>query len=113
MGAEIIPFAFPADRVDLPSMGMIGRVKKLVANSYEIPLAAMHSHSRKRDEAWPRQVAMYLCRDALGISLPKIGREFGNRDHTTVSHALEAVRGRMANPLYRADVEALREALRA
>lgn len=112
LNAEIIPFASPVERVALPSMGRIARIRNLVANSYEIPLAAMRSNSRVRDHAWPRQVAMYLCREMLGISLPKIGREFGHRDHTTVIQAIKAVKSRMAaDPIYRADVEALREAL--
>ena len=113
MGAEVIPFTIPVERVCLPSMGMIARVRNLVANSYEIPIEAMQSNSRKRDDAWPRQVAMYLCREVLGTSLPKIGREFGSRDHTTVISAIKAVKSRMADdPIYRADVEALKEALR-
>lgn len=113
MIAEVIPFSRQIERVYLPSMGMIARIQALVANSYEIPLSSMRSRGRDRDEAWPRQAAMYLCRDQFGISLPKIGREFGQRDHTTVIKAVKAVKTRMAaDPIYRADVEALREALR-
>ena len=93
-------------------MGRIARVQNLVANSYRVSPSTMRSHGRKRGEAWPRQVAMYLCREAFGIALPKIGREFGYRDHTTVIYAIAAVEKRMASdPIYRADVEALKGAL--
>lgn len=113
MSAEVIPFARPAERVPLPSLGRIARIQNIVANSYGVPQDSMRSESRKRDDAWPRQVAMYLCREMFGFSLPKIGREFGHRDHTTVMFAIHAVERRMsADPIYRADVEALRGALR-
>ena len=51
----------------------------------------MDSSKRKKDIAHPRQIAMYLCRELTGISLPKIGKEFGNRDHTTVMHAVNKI----------------------
>jgi chromosomal replication initiator protein len=43
-----------------------------------------------------RQIAMYLCRELTDLSLPKIGAEFGKRDHTTVIHACRKVRTLMA-----------------
>lgn len=110
MSAVVIPF--PAERIALPSFGIIARIQNLVANSYGIPPEAMRSESRVRDDAWPRQVAMYLARSITGKSFPCIGREFGNRDHTTVMFAIDQVEKRMAqDPIYRADVEALRAAL--
>ena len=42
---------------------------------------------RSNDIAFPRQVAMYLCRNVAQMSLPQIGKDFGKRDHTTVMHA--------------------------
>ena len=53
--------------------------------------------SRKQPLARARQVAMYLCRELTDLSLPKIGREFGGRDHTTVLHALDKVKQIMAS----------------
>jgi len=49
------------------------------------------SQKRNRNISFPRQIAMYLCRDIMGISLPKIGDEFGGRDHTTVIHAIQKI----------------------
>ena len=49
------------------------------------------SKGRKREIAYPRQIAMYLCRELTGLSLPKIGTEFGGRDHTTVMHACDKI----------------------
>ena len=50
---------------------------------------------RPRYIAWPRQIAMAMCRRWGGWSTPQIGREFGNRDHTTVMHAVEEVHRRL------------------
>ncbi len=111
--ADIIPFAPPNERIPLPSYGMVARIQNLVANSYGVDQTSMRSPSRNRDDAWPRQVAMYLARKITGKSFPNIGREFGNRDHSTVMFAMQAVEKRMdADPIYRGDVEALRAALR-
>ncbi len=49
------------------------------------------SQKRNRNISYPRQIAMYLCRDIIGLSLPKIGEEFGGRDHTTVIHAIQKI----------------------
>ncbi|NND03438.1 MAG: chromosomal replication initiator protein DnaA [Acidimicrobiia bacterium] len=52
--------------------------------------------SRKQPLARWRQIAMYLCRELTDLSLPKIGAQFGGRDHTTVIHAIEKIKGLMA-----------------
>ncbi|HEY0205081.1 MAG TPA: helix-turn-helix domain-containing protein, partial [Acetobacteraceae bacterium] len=51
----------------------------------------MSSARRARAVARPRQVAMYLAKQLTSRSLPEIGRKFGNRDHTTVMHAVKVV----------------------
>ena len=53
------------------------------------------SESKKRTSNinYPRQIAMYLCRNMTDLSLPKIGEYFGNRDHTTVLHACDKITG--------------------
>jgi chromosomal replication initiator protein len=121
MGADIHPLASPAwddvqaVAVPLPSMveyRPIARIQATVALSYAIRVEHMKSPCRWRRVAWPRQVAMYLTRELTHHSLPMIGHHFGERDHTTVLHAIRAVQRRMvADPLYAADVTALRQAL--
>ena len=66
-------------------------IKNTVCAKYNINVQDMDSSKRKKDIAHPRQIAMYLCRELTGISLPKIGKEFGNRDHTTVMHAVNKI----------------------
>ena len=52
--------------------------------------------SRSRVLVTARQIAMYLCRELTDLSLPKIGQQFGGRDHTTVMHADRKIRQLMA-----------------
>ena len=56
----------------------------------------LQSGSRSRTLTTARQIAMYLCRELTDLSLPKIGQEFGGRDHTTVMHANKKIKTQMA-----------------
>ncbi|MGE5329965.1 MAG: chromosomal replication initiator protein DnaA [Deltaproteobacteria bacterium] len=62
-----------------------------VAKYFNLKIDDFKSPKRNRDIAYPRQIAMYICREIAGISLPKIGEDFGGRDHTTVIHAYEKI----------------------
>jgi chromosomal replication initiator protein len=64
-----------------------------VSQYYEVPQTEMIGPSRRQPLARQRQVAMYVCREHTGLSLPKIGAAFGGRDHTTVMHAVEKITG--------------------
>ncbi|MFV1969463.1 MAG: chromosomal replication initiator protein DnaA [Acidimicrobiia bacterium] len=64
-----------------------------VSEYYEISQADMTGSSRRQPLARQRQVAMYVCREHTGLSLPKIGAAFGGRDHTTVMHAVDKITG--------------------
>lgn len=66
-------------------------VKKHVCKHFNIKQADLESSKRSRNLAFPRQIAMYICRDMTDLSLPKIGEAFGNRDHTTVLHACDKI----------------------
>ena len=66
-------------------------IKKEVCKKYNIKISDMESAKRKREFSYPRQIAMYLCRELTDSSLPKIGESFGGRDHTTVLHAYEKI----------------------
>lgn len=67
------------------------RIKEKVAEVFDIKMEDFNSKKRTRAIAYPRQIAMYLSRDLTDLSLPKIGEEFGGRDHTTVIHACDKI----------------------
>jgi len=69
----------------------IEEIQRKVAEHYTIRLTDMSSARRARAVARPRQVAMYLAKQLTKRSLPEIGRKFGNRDHTTVMHAVSRI----------------------
>ncbi len=62
---------------------------------FDLPRADLLGPSRKQPLARARQIAMYLCRELTDLSLPKIGAAFGGRDHTTVMHAVDKIKGLM------------------
>ncbi len=66
-------------------------IKKVVAHYYNIKITELNSKKRTRAITYPRQIAMYLCRELTNMSLPKIGEVFGGRDHTTVMHACDKI----------------------
>ncbi|HHY19960.1 MAG TPA: chromosomal replication initiator protein DnaA [Firmicutes bacterium] len=66
-------------------------IQKVVAEHYNLNVSDMKSRKRTRSIAFPRQIAMYLSRELTDLSLPKIGEEFGGRDHTTVIHACDKI----------------------
>ena len=87
-------------------------IQKKVAEHWSIRLTDMTSARRARAVARPRQVAMYLSKHLTSRSLPEIGRKFGNRDHTTVMHAVQRVTELMAgDPEFQERVELLRHML--
>ncbi len=66
-------------------------IQRRVADFYKIKHADLLSARRAREVARPRQIAMYLAKRLTPRSLPEIGRRFGNRDHTTVMHAVKRI----------------------
>lgn len=72
-------------------MVSISNIKKVVAQYYNIRVNEMDSKRRTRSVARPRQIAMALSKELTSHSLPEIGTDFGNRDHTTVLHACRKV----------------------
>ena len=73
------------------SKNKIDQVQQLVASHYNISVADLKSKKRVSSIAFPRQVAMYICRNILEESLSKIGIEFGGKDHTTVMHSVDKI----------------------
>lgn len=66
-------------------------IMEIVSTFYDIKMEDFKSKKRNRAISYPRQIAMYLCRELTDLSLPKIGEEFGGRDHTTVIHAYDKI----------------------
>ena len=62
-------------------------VQETVAKYFNIDAKDLRGSKRNNEVAFPRQIAMYLCRKVAQMSLPQIGKDFGKRDHTTVMHA--------------------------
>lgn len=102
----------PMCRAPYKPTTMIANIQAVVCAYYGLSPLHMVSAERGRRVARPRQVAMYLARELSGKSLPEIGRRFGDRDHTTVMHAIKVVEERMFDDAeILLDVEALRERL--
>jgi chromosomal replication initiator protein len=72
-------------------------IMETVSRYFDIKTEDFKSKKRSRDISFPRQIAMFLCRELTDMSLPKIGDEFGGRDHTTVLHAYEKISSDMEN----------------
>jgi len=72
----------------LPS---IDRVQEVVARRWGVTPEGLRSKARTKTLTIPRQVAMFLARDLLGMQLVEIGQAFGGRDHSTVIHSLDKV----------------------
>lgn len=80
-----------------------------VSRYFDIKPDEFKSKKRNREISYPRQIAMFLCRELTDLSLPKIGDEFGGRDHTTVMHAFDKIMDDMqANPEIRRTIDELK-----
>mgnify|MGYP000380463545 FL=1 len=66
-------------------------IKETVSKYFSIDKEELAGSKRSNDIAFPRQIAMYLCREIAGMSFPQIGVEFGNRDHSTVMHGYNKI----------------------
>jgi chromosomal replication initiator protein len=81
---DIIPSSKPKTITIQDIQGIIGQ-------KYNVKLEDFVAKKRTKSVAFPRQIAMYLSRELTDFSLPKIGEEFGGRDHTTVIHAHDKI----------------------
>ena len=66
-------------------------IQDIVGKYFNIDPKSLKGSKRSNDVTFPRQIAMYLCRNVANMSLPQIGRDFGKRDHTTVMHACNKI----------------------
>ncbi|HET6948541.1 MAG TPA: chromosomal replication initiator protein DnaA [bacterium] len=103
---ELLP-AVASRQITIPVL------QKSVAEHFGIRVEEMRAKRRTKGVAFPRQVAMYLARELTDASLPRIGEEFGGRDHTTVMHACERVKEALAqDPQFAARLKKLVDMLR-
>jgi chromosomal replication initiator protein len=74
----------------------VDRVQEVVARRWGVTPEGLRSKARTKTLTVPRQVAMFLARELLGMQLVEIGQAFGGRDHSTVIHSLDKVQREMA-----------------
>ncbi|HML44341.1 MAG TPA: chromosomal replication initiator protein DnaA [Hyphomicrobium zavarzinii] len=71
-------------------------ILRIISRHFGVSKGDLLSQRRHRSVVWPRQIGMYLAKQLTHRSLPEIGRRFGNRDHTTVLHAIRKIEGVIA-----------------
>ena len=97
MGGTDITLDLAIDALkDYISKGMgekddVHRIQKIVSEYFQISVEDIRSKKRSSNISFPRQIAMYLCRVMTNESFPKIGTEFGGKDHSTVMHSVEKI----------------------
>ena len=97
MGGSEITLDLAIDALkDFISKGMgekndVHRIQKIVSEYFQISVEDIRSKKRSSNISFPRQIAMYLCRAMTSESFPKIGIEFGGKDHSTVMHSVEKI----------------------
>ena len=69
----------------------VHRIQKIVSEYFSISVEDIRSKKRSSNICFPRQIAMYLCRVLTDESFPRIGIEFGGKDHSTVMHSVEKI----------------------
>jgi len=89
-------------------------IEGAVADFYNIKSSDIKSHRRMKVIAFPRQVAMYLCRKLTNLSFPEIGEKFGGKDHSTIVHAHNKIKNLCnQDPAIRSAVDTLVKSIKA
>lgn len=87
----------------------VKKIQDEVAKYYHVSTTDLIGPKRPKEIAFPRQIAMYLIRELLALSLPAIGNEFGGRDHTTVMYAHKQITEKMKNDIdVQKDIDAIK-----
>ena len=98
--------------IDTVTRLTVKTIQIVTAQEWGVTVEGLCSKSRTKNLTVPRQTAMYLIRELLGLQLVEIGIAFGSRDHSTVIHSLEKVLHLQENPEYKRRIVTLRERLR-
>jgi chromosomal replication initiator protein len=88
LAQEVLKDVFPQG--EMPEIS-VEQIQQTVVERFGMSLSELTGDRRSQSIVYPRQVAMYLCRELTDSSLPKIGKKFGGRDHTTVIHATSKI----------------------
>jgi chromosomal replication initiator protein len=88
LAQEVLQDVFPQG--EMPEIS-IEQIQQTVVERFRMTMQELTGDRRSQQIVYPRQVAMYLCRELTDSSLPKIGKKFGGRDHTTVIHATSKI----------------------
>jgi chromosomal replication initiator protein len=88
LAQEVLKDVFPQG--EMPEIS-VEQIQQTVVDRFGMTLQELTGDRRSQQIVYPRQVAMYLCRELTDSSLPKIGKQFGGRDHTTVIHATSKI----------------------
>lgn len=111
LAADALKDIIPSNK---PKVITIPKIQEAVGEKYQIKLEDFAAKKRTKTIARARQIAMYLARELTDLSLPKIGEEFGGRDHTTVIHAHEKISKTLeSDPVLEKELEELKEQLKS
>jgi chromosomal replication initiator protein len=88
LAQEVLKDVFPQG--EMPEIS-VEQIQQTVIERFNMTIQELTGDRRSQSIVYPRQVAMYLCRELTDSSLPKIGKKFGGRDHTTVIHATSKI----------------------
>lgn len=111
LAAEALKDIIPSSK---PRVITIQEIQRVVGEHFNVKLEDFKAKKRTKSIAFPRQIAMYLSREMTDSSLPKIGEEFGGRDHTTVIHAHEKISTLLgADALLQQQLKDIRETLKS
>jgi chromosomal replication initiator protein len=88
LAQDVLKDVFPQG--EMPEIS-VEQIQETVVDRFGMTMQELTGDRRSQQIVYPRQVAMYLCRELTDSSLPKIGKKFGGRDHTTVIHATSKI----------------------
>lgn len=89
----------------------VDEIQKFIADKYSVSVKDLKSRSRVKTVVHPRQIAMYLCKKVLDLSVVEIGRSFGGRDHTTVLHSINKIKDSLKNEAFSNEINKLEKTI--
>ncbi|WP_217588426.1 chromosomal replication initiator protein DnaA [Lentibacillus saliphilus] len=111
LAADALKDIIPSNK---PRIINVQKIQHVVGEKYNIRIEDFAAKKRTKSIAFPRQIAMYLARELTDLSLPKIGEEFGGRDHTTVIHAHDKISKLLENDIdLERNIEDIKEQLKS